>query len=54
MRTPARKVLIIDKLSFSLPLPLPSPLPSFTLSAGAGPLGHPKIYINLVRVICIS
>jgi hypothetical protein len=49
MRTPHGQVLIID---FSLPFP-PS-LPFFSLSAGAGPLGHPKIYINLVRVIRLS
>ena len=47
---PARTVLIID---FSPSPPPPFFLPFFLLSAGAGPLGHPKIYINLVRVICL-
>lgn len=42
--TPARKVLTIAKLSFLAPS---------SFSAGAGPLGHPKIYINLVPVICL-
>ena len=41
------KFLIVEGLPFSPPLSSPS---FFSLSAGAGPLGHPKIYINLVRV----
>lgn len=39
--------LTVEGLRFFPPLPL---FFFFSLSAGAGPLGHPKIYINLVRV----